>query len=316
MREVDLRRIDLNLLVALDALLEERNVTRAANRLAMSQPAASRALGRLRALFSDALLVDGPRGYILSARAEEIRPALRRTLSDIGEMLEANPFDPASATGRVRLLMTDLHAAVLAPHLLDRLAQEAPSLDLDIIAPGAAIFEALESNAVDAVAGVFHEAPAGIRRRTLFEDFFVTLMRNEHPAAGRQLTLERYLGLDHMVVAVTGVGQAPVDEMLLAIGLKRRVKVSVPNFFSALEIAARSDLVMTLPASLARMAKGMGRFVTLPPPVDPGRFALSLLWHARHQEAPRHIWLRRTIVATAIEISASGEGLPGSNPGS
>lgn len=254
--------------------------------------------------------------WSLSARAEEIRPVLRRTLSDIGALLESNPFDPASATGRVRLLMTDLHAAVLAPHLLDRLAREAPSLDLDIIAPGAAIFEALESDAVDAVAGVFHEAPAGIRRRTLFEDSFVTLMRKEHPAASRQLTLERYLGLDHMVVAVTGVGQAPVYEMLLAIGLKRRVKVSVPNFFSALEIAARSDLVMTLPASLARVAEGMRRFVTLPPPVDPGRFALSLLWRARHQEAPRHIWLRQTIVATAIEISASGEGMPSSRLGS
>ncbi len=307
MQEMNLRRIDLNLLVALEALLEEKNVTRAARRLAMSQPSASRALGRLRALFSDALLVDGPGGYILSARAEEIRPALRDTLAGIGAMLEANPFDPATATGRVRLLMTDLHAAVLAPYLLGRLASEAPSLDLDILAPGPAIFEALESDAVDAVAGVFHKAPAGIRRRQLFEDCFVTLMRAGPPASGRELTLERYLDLDHLVVAVTGVGRAPVDEILSAMERRRRVKVSVPNFFSALEIAARSDLVMTLPASLARTAAGMGRFVALPPPVDPGRFALSLLWHARHQDAPRHIWLRRAIVAAAIEMTASGE---------
>jgi DNA-binding transcriptional LysR family regulator len=149
MREVDLRRVDLNLLVALEALLDEKNVTRAAHRLGMSQPAASRALGRLRALFSDALLVDGPGGYVLSSRAEELRPMLRRILAGVGEILEAKLFDPATATGRIRLLIPDLQAAVLAPNLLAHLAREAPSLDLDIAAPGANGFEALEHGAAD-----------------------------------------------------------------------------------------------------------------------------------------------------------------------
>lgn len=307
MRETDLRRVDLNLLVALDALLEERNVTRAAARLGMSQPAASRALGRLRALFSDALLVDGPGGYMLSARAEALRPALRQTLAGIGGMLEASPFEPAAATGSVRLLMTDLHAAVLAPYLLARLASEAPALDLDILPPGPALMEALESDAADAVVGVIDEAPAGIRRRKLFEDRLVTLMRAGHPAAGRKLTLARYLALDHIVVSITGTGAAPVDELLSAMGRSRRVRVRVPNFLAAVEIAAGSDLVMTLPASLARMAVGSGRLVMLPPPVDPGRFSLSLVWHARHQDAPRHVWLRHAIVAAATEMTASGE---------
>jgi DNA-binding transcriptional LysR family regulator len=130
MREVDLRGVDLNLLVVLDALLEEKSVTRAAHRLNMSQPAASRALSRLRALFADPLLVDGRAGYILSARAEEIRPLLRRTLASVGEMLSATPFDPAAATGQVRLAMLDLQAASLVPFLLTRLADEAPALDL------------------------------------------------------------------------------------------------------------------------------------------------------------------------------------------
>lgn len=299
MREVDLRQVDLNLLVALDALLHERNVTRAAARLGMSQPAASRALGRLRALFSDALLVDGPKGYMLSARAEEVRPALRQALAGIGALLEANSFDPAGATGSVRLLMTDLHAAVLAPHLLARLAVEAPGLDLDILPPGPTLMDALESDAADAVVGVIDEAPAGIRRRKLLDDHFVTFMRKGHPAAAEELTLERYLALDHIVVSITGRGAAPVDELLAAMGRSRRVRVRVPNFFAAVEIAADSDLVMTLPASLAQTAAGAARFIMLPPPVDPGRFALSLVWHARHQDAPRHVWLRRLIVAVA-----------------
>jgi DNA-binding transcriptional LysR family regulator len=309
MREVDLRRVDLNLLVALDALLDERSVTRAAIRLGMSQPAASRALGRLRALFSDALLVDGPGGYLLSARADDLRPALRQTLAGIGAMLEANAFDPAEATGSVRLLMTDLHAAVLAPRLIVRLAKEAPGLDLDILPPGPALMEALETDAADAVIGVIDEAPAGFRRRKLLDDRLVTFMRKGHPAAARPLTLERYLALDHIVVSITGRGAAPVDDLLSAMGRSRRVRVRVPNFFAAVEIAACSDLVMTLPESLAQTAAGGSRFVMLPPPVDTGRFALNLLWHARHQDAPRHVWLRRLVVEAA-EDSAKGAGGP------
>lgn len=159
----------------------------------------------------------------------------------------------------------------------------------------------MESDAVGAVEGVVDEAPAGIRRRKLYDETLVTLMRDGHPATARRLTLESYLALEHIVVSVTGVGPAPVDEVLAAIGRTRRVRVRAPNFFSAVEIAARSDLVMTLPASLAQAAAGMSRFVAVPPPVDLGRFALSLMWHARHQDAPRHVWLRSIIVTAATE---------------
>lgn len=305
MREVDLRRIDLNLLVALEALLDEKKVTRAAHRLGMSQPAASRTLGRLRALFSDALLVDGPGGYVLSSRAEEVRPALRRILAGVGEMLEANAFDPAMATGRIRLLMPDLQAAVLAPQLLARLAREAPSLDLDIVAPGKNGLEALEQGIADAMVALIDEAPAGIRRRRLYDEELVTLMRADHPALAGKLTLDRFLALEHIVVSVTGVGPAPVDEALARMGRTRRVKLRVPNFFAAVEIAARSDLVMTLPSSLARAAADMRRLVSLPPPLDLGSFTMSLAWHARQQGAPRHLWLRRAIVAAAADMSSA-----------
>ncbi|WP_369985478.1 LysR family transcriptional regulator [Sinorhizobium fredii] len=304
MREVDLRGIDLNLLVVLETLLDEKNVTRAAHRLGMSQPAASRALARLRALFSDALLVDGPGGYVLSSRAEEVRPLLSRILAGVGEMLEANAFDPATAAGRIRLLMPDLQAAALAPRLLTRLAREAPSLDLDIVAPGANGIEALEQGAADAMVALIDEAPAGIHRRRLYDEELVTLMRARHPALAERLTLDRFLALEHIVVSVTGVGPAPVDEALAGMGRTRRVKLRVPNFFAAVEIAARSDLIMTLPSSLARAAANMRRFVSLPPPLDLGTFTMSLAWHARQQHAPRHIWLRRAIVAAVTDMSS------------
>ncbi|MBB6468896.1 DNA-binding transcriptional LysR family regulator [Aminobacter lissarensis] len=307
MREVDLRRIDLNLLVALEALLDEKSVTRAAQRLGMSQPAASRALGRLRALFSDALLVDGPGGYVLSARAEEVRPALRKILAGVGEILEGNTFEPATATGRIRLLIPDLQAAALVPHLLARFAREAPSLDLDIVAPDPNRFDMLEHGSADAMVALIDDAPAGIHRRRLYDEELVTLMRARHPALSGKLTLERFLALEHIVVSVTGVGPAPVDEALALIGRTRRVKLRVPNFFAAVEIAARSDLIMTLPSSLARAAANMRRFVSLPPPLDLRIFTMSLAWHARQQDAPRHVWLRRTIVAAAMDMSSAIE---------
>lgn len=302
MHEVDLRAADLNLLVVLNALLDERSVTRAATRLGMSQPAASRALARLRTLFSDALLVDGPGGYLLTARAEEMRPLLRTTLSTVGELLDGRAFDPLRTAEPVRLLMLDLEAAVLAPRLLARLAEQAPTVDLEVLPPGPRPLEALEADAVDALIGVVDDAPAGIRRRGLYADDFVTLMRAEHPHAGTQVTLERYLELDHLVVSITGTGRAWVDEVLERIGRQRRVRVRVPSFFAAVEIAARSDLVMTLPSSLARTAADMRRFVIAQPPLDLGSVNMSLAWHARHQDSPRHIWLRRTIVGAIAAI--------------
>ncbi|SCW76116.1 LysR substrate binding domain-containing protein [Rhizobium mongolense subsp. loessense] len=114
-------------------------------------------------------------------------------------------------------------------------------------------------------------------------------MRVHHPALAGKLTLDRFLALEHIVVSVTGVGPAPVDEVLARMGRKRRMKLRVPNFFAAVEIAARSDLIMTLPSSLARAATNMRRFVSLPPPLDLGSFAMSLVWHAPPRRAQAHL---------------------------
>jgi DNA-binding transcriptional LysR family regulator len=304
MREADFRAVDLNLLVVLVALLEERNVTRAAMRLGMSQPATSRALARLRVLFADALLVDGPGGYLLTARAEEMQPLLHGTLGGVRQLLEGRAFDPQKATGLVRLLMIDLEAAVLAPRLINILAEQAPLLDLEVVPPGSQPLASLTASEVDAIIGVVEAAPAGIQKRTLYQDEFVTLMRHAHPAASQTLTLDRYVKLEHIVVSITGTGRAWVDEVLAREGLARRVKVRVPSFFAALEIAARSDLIMTLPASLARTAAGMGRFAVASPPLKLGSFAMSLAWHARHQDDARHSWLRKAIVSALAEPDA------------
>ena len=131
----------------------------------------------------------------------------------------------------------------------------------------------------------------------------MTFMRADHPAAGEELTLARFLALDHIVVSITGVGPAPVDETLAAMGRMRRVKVRAPNFFAAMEIAARSDLVATLPESLTKVTATIGQFVSQPPPLPLDDVPMSLAWHARHQNAPRHAWLRGMIVAAARDVS-------------
>jgi len=143
--------------------------------------------------------------------------------------------------------MLDLEAAVFAPSLIAMLAEQAPSVNLEVVPPGARPFEALETGTVDALIGVVDDAPAGIRKRKPYEDGFVTMMREEHPAAGRTLGLTQFLEFDHVVVSITGTGQAWVDEVLDRQGKQRRVKVRVPGFFAAVESAARCDLVMTLP---------------------------------------------------------------------
>ena len=153
--------------------------------------------------------------------------------------------------------MPDLLAATLAPPLLARLAVEAPRLTLDILPPGQAFFEELETGVADAAVGLIDEAPPGILRRSLHRDSFLTLLRAEHPAAAA-LTLERYLGLRHITISVTGVGPAPVDVALAAIGRERTVAARVPSFLAAVEIVAGSDLAITLPASLARRVAAGG----------------------------------------------------------
>lgn len=301
MRQMDLRRLDLNLLVSLDVLLEARNVTRAAEQLGLSQPAASRALARLRQTFGDPLLVEARGGYLLSSRAEALQPQLRRVLSEIGALVGPGSFEPATAEGEVRLVMPDLLAATFAPRIVTRIAAEAPCLRLEIVPPGPALFEELETGEADAAVGVIDDAPPGFLRRGLYRDGFLTLLRAGHPAAG-SLTLDTYVALRHIAISVTGVGPAPVDVALRGIGRTRTVAARVPSFLAAVEMVAASDLVVTLPETFARQVAAGGRFVAVIPPLDLPGFTMSLAWHARFRTDPRHGWLRGVAVAAAAEM--------------
>ena len=306
MREVNLAGIDLNLLVALGALLEERNVTRAAGRVGLSQPAMSRALGRLRALFDDRLLVRTSAGLEPTPRAEALAAPLRRVLAEVGRMVQPPDFDPAKQQGCVRLAMADYQSLVLLPRLLRHCEREAPGLDLQVVPHGPDSVRGVESGAVDLAIGVFPDADSGFYRQTLYRDDFACVVRAGHPVLEGPMTAERYAALRHAFLTVAGDGRGgAVDEALESIGLSRRIGLRTPHFLAAPLVVAETDLVLTLPRRLAEQLRTFAPLAIFDPPVPLAGFAVSQLWHERRHEDPQHAWLRAAVLACAAEPPVS-----------
>ena len=322
----ELSGVDLNLVVLFDAVAREGNVTRAAERLGVTQSALSHALRRLRKLVGDPLLVRGSGGMVLTPRAEALVVPLRSALVTLGRALsEPSRFDPGSARRAVRIATPDLFDVLVLPPLLERIRSEAPGIDVTIVpVDQPRLAERLETGEVDAAIVPREEAqsnavpaPAegGLIRRTLFRDRLVCLIRGEHPllagTAGRRsrkkgsLSLEDYSRLSHLLVSPSGEGQGPVDRALAERGLARRVALRIPHFYSALAIVARSDLVLTAPTTLARLAPKKPEVVALSPPLRLPGHSVNLVWHERFSKDPAHAWLREVLADVAREIQQS-----------
>ncbi|GAA5177404.1 LysR family transcriptional regulator [Niveibacterium umoris] len=290
----DLNGIDLNLLVALQALMQEAHVTRAAERLGVTQPAMSRTLGRLRALFGDPLFVRTPSGLKPTPRAEALRERLDATLADVAGLIAPPLFDPAQARGRWCISTTDYGANSMLPRVVERLHREAPQLDLTISAwrddQG---YRQLESGEAQLALATVAQAPAGIHGRGLGDDQFVCLLRAGHAALSQDFDLETFLKLPQILIHLGGADpRGVVDLALERIGRARRVAVRVANFMAALSIAARSDMVVSVPRTLARLyGSGLG-LVEREVPLDLPRIRYALLWHERLHHDPGHSWLR------------------------
>ena len=303
MREVNLAGIDLNLLVALDALLAERSVTRAADRVGLSQPAMSRALGRLRDLFGDRLLVRTSSGLAPTPRAEALAQRLRAVLMEVGQIVRAPEFDPATLRGMARIAIPDYLGLLVLPALLRRLEREAPGLDIVLAPPRATTLNELEAGGPDLAIGNFPDVPAGFYGKPVMTDGFACLARRGHPALTEPLTPERFAGLRHALITVRD-DRSPgaVDEALGRLGLTRRIALRVPNFLAAPLIVAETDLILTLPRRLAHWLAGRADVQVMEPPLDLGTFTILQLWHERRRDDPEHAWLRAT-AASAIAIS-------------
>ena len=288
--------VDLNLLSVLDAVLSERSVQRAAQRLAMTPSAVSHALARLRDAVGDPLLVRTPKGMVPTARAERLASKLRGALGALEGLFEDEAdFDPGQSRQTFRISSADLAQFVLLPPLLKQMAREAPGMRLVIRPPRAEVFDGLASGALDLALGIFAEAPEGFRHQAVFREEFLCMLRRGHPAASAPLTLEGWLELQHVSVAPKGGPGSIVDDALARLGKRRDIALVVPHFLLAPLIVAETDLALLLPARIARRYAGMLPIDLLPPPLALESFTLAQLWHERSHGDPAHQWLRQQI---------------------
>jgi DNA-binding transcriptional LysR family regulator len=287
--------MDLNLLLSLHALIEEASVSRAAARVGITQPAMSRALGRLREHLGDAILVRTGRGMRLTPRAASLAVSLRALLTELDALVGARPsFDPASARRTFEVATADYGAAVLLPPLLDRLARVAPGVGVRIHPVPEDLAPALEAGRFDvAVIPRRDDAPGMIWTR-LFAERFVCLARRGHPRIGRRLSLDVFCELGHVVVAPTGRPGSAVDELLARRGRARRIAAQVPSFLVAPLLVAGSDLIVTTPARIADRFGELG-LSTHPPPIEVPGFTIAVGWHERFRAEPGHAWFRGVV---------------------
>lgn len=301
--------VDLNLLVVLDALLRERNVTRAAARIGRTQSATSHALRRLRELFGDPLMVRGAGGMVLTPRADALEVPVRSALSTIGRALTGTEtFEPATARRAFRLVSPDLFDALFLPAVLARVRATAPGVDLAVAPPGGRLVERLEAGELDLAVVPRLKASdarvpegAGLRRRTLLHDRLRCFVRSEVGHGG--WGIEDYAACDHVVVSPGDRGTSPVDRALAELGMVRRVALRVPSFATALAIAEQSDLVLTAPTALERLLRSDTRLVARPCPVEVPGHGIDLVWHTRFGSDAGHAWLREVLSSA---VAASG----------
>ncbi|TDR76453.1 LysR family transcriptional regulator [Paludibacterium purpuratum] len=292
-----LRQLDLNLLVTLDALLIEHNVTRAAERLHLSQPTVSVQLARLRDFFGDPLLLPGPRGMRPTVRADALREPLRQALAALSlAVAPANPFDPALSDRIWRAAAFDYCEFTVLLPTLSALRTVAPMTKLSVVqvAPSVVAKKA-EQGDIDLVFHADTEAPPELRSRVLFAERYVLAGRVGHPQLQRSPTLAQFCRLDHAIVSPSGGAFHGVTDTVLAErGMTRRVVLSVPHFLFLSAALASTDLVAMVPS---RLVEGNTALQVVEPPVEVPGFEILMLWHERVHRDPAHQWLRELIVA-------------------
>lgn len=294
---MNLAAVDLNLLVAFEALLEERNVTRAGRRIGLAQPSMSSALTRLRALFGDELFIRTAAGMQPTARAQALARPIGEALSRIRETLTPDTaFDPATARRRLTIAVTDYGDLVVVPALVALLRQEAPSIDLVVrpIADPAASLAALERGDVDALIGGHLPDSPRIVRRTLFEEDLVCIRDAAHAA---QLTADEYLRLPHVLFSSAGGDGSPgvVDAILALDGRRRRVAVTLAHVVAVPFAVAGTDLVATMARRVAGRFAAIAGVSLMPLPYDAPAFAIDLLHSRRASADPALAWFLATI---------------------
>jgi DNA-binding transcriptional LysR family regulator len=293
---MNLRSVDLNLLVVLEALIEERHVSKAAERLQMSQPAVSRALQRLRHTLDDPILVRTINGYDLSARAVQIRQQLKKVLLDVEGIMQPEVFDPGKAEGVLKLTGLDLELVLLMPEIVRMLRVKAPSLRVEIVPQRSDHFALLEQGEVHfSVTGLEPETGQDqYRRFEIARTGHLCVMDKKNPLAEGEMSLQQYVDASHGLVSITGKGPGMMDDVLAGMGYERNVMLRLASFMSVSEFCSDSDLIFTLPEMMAKhlMRNPSLVFRPLPEAFDLPGITLYLYWHERFHHDPMCNWIR------------------------
>ena len=304
-------RIDLNLLEYLDVLLRERNVTRAASHLGLSQPAMSNGLKRLRLLFGDPLLVRTSEGMTPTERANELQPVVREVLSKIDKAVQPRTdFNPTTAERVFRIMASDYAESTIFADILHHLREQAPGITLDIMTPSDVSFLDVEQGKVDMVINRFDSIPQSFHQSSIWKDSFACLFSVENPIRDN-FNLETYLQAHHVWVSKTGMGVGVginpddvqrlgwVDEALTRLGKKRHISVFTRHYQAAMLMAEQHDLIVTIPAKAANLKANNPRVIVKEPPFHIPPIDLKMAWSPLLQNNPAHIWMRRMIVDVA-----------------
>mgnify|MGYP000435623549 FL=1 len=309
---MDLGEIDLNLLVNLDVLLREQNVTKAASHLGITQPAMSNGLKRLRLLFKDPLLVRTSEGMVPTELALSLKPAVREILFRIEKVVHPEKDFDLNSNRVFRIMASDYAESTLIPTVLSEVRKQAPNIILDVLTPSDVSFEDVEQGRVDMAINRFDTLPQSFHQKTLWSDTFSCLMSPEN-ALVQGYSLERYLEANHIWVSKTGfgvgVGVNPndaqrlgwVDEALGKIGEKRRISVFTRHYQVAMLLAQQHDLVATLPSRAAQLNTKSSDLVMKDPPFDIPAFELKMAWSPLLHHNSDHQWLRQLITAIASQ---------------
>ncbi|SKB15448.1 putative HTH-type transcriptional regulator SyrM [Planktothrix sp. PCC 11201] len=304
MQQIDIKQIDLNLLTILKVLLEEVNVTKASQKLNLSQSATSHALKRLRKMFNDPLLERSSAGMRATPRALALQASLESILLDIEKLVTEPVFIPELARGTIRIAASDYATTVILPSVLRELSLKNPYLDIECYDWHPETLDRLKSGEIDLALGIVDlDKTHEFGYEKLFTEDFVSIVRVEHPIIKKGITLESYIASPHALITITGLpinsikksSKSHVDRILEELGVERRVRLKLPHFLSAALIVGQTDMILTLPRRIALIFASIAKITIFDPPIDLGQYNYMQIWSKKSDHVPFQIWLRDLI---------------------
>lgn len=294
---MELRKIDLNLLVIFNQLLVDRRVSTVADRLDLTQPAVSNALKRLRLLLQDELFLRTSRGMEPTPYALQLAEPVAYALGTLHSALnQRTSFDPLSSTRTFTLAVTDIGEIYFMPILMNALADQAPNIRISTVRNTASsLKEDMEAGTVDLAIGLLPSLQAGFFQRRLFRQRYVCMYRKEHPLAKKPITLEDFCEAEHVCVIAANTGHGEVDVLLERAGITRRMRLVVPHFIAVGHILQTTDLIATVPERFAARCEGPFNLTSSPHPAKLPDIAINLFWHAKYHRDPANRWLRQLV---------------------